>query len=106
MAKPDSEPKTLCYTPTADKKPTRIPTWKYAAIRSAVLRVVPECPPGVAAKDLPGLVAQQLDAHTKQKIGSISWHTTTVKLNMEVDGELLRLPKLKPQHLIRPPSAH
>jgi len=106
MATPESEPKTTCHTPTVNKKPTRIPTWKYEAIREVVLRVVPKKPPGIAAKDLPALVAQQLDARTKQKIGSISWHTTTVKLNMEVDQELQRLPKVKPQHLIRTPGGH
>ncbi len=93
--------RTICQTPTPGKKPTRIPTWKYAAVRAAILEVVPDAAPGVAAKDLAGLVATKLSNEVKKNLGSVMWHTTAVKLNMEVDGELARLPKVRPQHLVR-----
>ena len=96
-----SEERTICHTPTPGKKPTSIPTWKYKAIREALLKIVPSTKPGIAAKDLPNLVASELEPEIKEKLGSITWHTTSVKLNMEVDGELCRVPKVKPQHLIR-----
>jgi len=35
------------------------------------------------------------------RLGSVGWHTTTVKLNMEVKGELQRLSGVNPQRLIR-----
>ena len=96
-----SEERRTCRTPTPGKQPTSIPVWKYSAIRDAILKVVPEREPGVAAKDLPKLVADALQADIKEKLGSIAWHTTTVKLDMEVRNELRRLPKVKPQHLVR-----
>ncbi len=96
-----TEERTICHTPTPGKQPTSIPTWKYQAIRQAILSVMPDQAPGIAAKDLPDLVAAELDAATRSKLGSVTWHTTTVKLHMEVEGELSRVPKVKPQHLIR-----
>jgi hypothetical protein len=97
-----SEPKTTCHTPTPGKQPTRIPTWKYQAVRQAILKIVPSEPPGIAAKDLPARVATELDADLRAKLGSVAWHTTTVKLHMEVEGELARVPDAKPQRLVRP----
>lgn len=96
-----NEPRTTCQTPTPGKQPTTIPTWKYAAVRNAILGVVPSREPGIVAKDLPGMVSDALDADTKKNLGSIAWHTTTVKLNMEVDGELARVTGATPQRLIK-----
>lgn len=93
--------KTICNTPTPGKKPTSIPTWKFTAVRAAILDVVPLEGPGVAAKDLPGLVARRLSKDVRDRLGSVSWHTTTVKLQMEVAGELRRLDNKSPQHLLR-----
>ena len=95
------EPKTVCRTPTPGKKPTRIPTWKFDAVRTAILNVLPAKEPGVVAKDLPVLVEKRLDADVLAKLGSVGWHTTSVKLELEVAGEIRRVPGLKPQHLVR-----
>jgi len=35
-----------------------------------------------------------------KSLGSWGWHFTTVKLNMEVEGELLRAEGVSPQQLI------
>lgn len=96
-----SEQRIVCHTPTPGKQPTSIPTWKYRALRAAILDVVPAREPGIVAKDLPGMVADQLSDDIKAELGSIAWHTTTVKLNMEVDGELQRVAGAKPQRLVR-----
>lgn len=96
-----SDERTVCHTPTPGKQPTSIPTWKYDAIRDAILTIVPTQAPGIVAKDLPAMVAERLSADVRQKLGSVAWHTTTVKLNMEVDGELARVAGAKPQHLVR-----
>ena len=97
-----SEPRTLCRTPTPGKKPTSIPTWKYDAVRSAILEVVPREGPGLLAKDLPKRVAAELPSELRDRLGSVSWHTTTVKLEMEVAGELRRVEGARPQRLVRP----
>ena len=96
-----SEPRTVCHTPTPGKQPTSIPTWKYDAVRAAILSVVPKQPPGIVAKDLPTLVRAKLDAQILDRLGSVAWHTMAVKLNMEVDGELERVAGAKPQRLIK-----
>ena len=95
------EERTICHTPTLGRKPTSIPTWKYQVAREAILQVIPTVEPGILAMDLPGLVSSIPSAEVREKLGSITWHTTTVKLNMETEGELYRAPKLKPQHFIR-----
>jgi len=46
------------------------------------------------------MVSDVLDQRIREKLGSVAWHTITVKLNMEVEGELRRVDGLKPQHLI------
>ena len=70
-------------------------------MRAAILDVVPRSGPGVAAKDLAALVAARLPDDVRQRLGSVNWHTTTVKLQMEVAGEIRRVDKIVPQHLLR-----
>lgn len=96
-----SEAKVVCETPTSGKTATRIPEWKYQLLKEIILDIVPGSEPGVAFKDLPSLVSEQLSSEQKQKLGSVAWHTTTVKLDLEVKGELKRVPKSSPQQLIR-----
>lgn len=93
--------RTICQTPTPGKKPTSIPTWKYDLIRRAILDVLPEASPGIAAKDLPELVRARLSSEDLERLGSVNWHSTTVKLNMEVDKEIVRHPTMKPQHIFK-----
>jgi hypothetical protein len=95
-----NDEKITCRTPTAGKKPTRIHKWKYALIRSAILKAVPEGA-DITFKDLPDLVAAQLSTEQKESIGSIAWYTTTVKLEMEVNGEIERIENVTPQQLRR-----
>lgn len=70
-------------------------------MRAAILDAVPRVGPGVAAKDLAMLVAERLPDDLLDRLGSVNWHTTTVKLQMEVAGELRRVEKIVPQHLLR-----
>lgn len=103
-----TEPKTTCHSPHEGKQPTNIPTWKFDVVRTAILSVVPSKDPGIAAMDLPGAVKKELPAKVLRKLGSVSWHTTTVKLHMEATGELCRVPEVKPHRLVatgRKPTA-
>ena len=93
------EDKVVCETPTPGKQPTRIDKWKYELVRSAILAVVPTDDQGVEFSELPKLVEGQLSADDLNRFGSVSWYTTTVKLDMEVKGELERVPGSKPQRL-------
>jgi len=95
-----TEEKVLCQTPTPGKKPTRISKWKYDLVRSVILASIPET--GIEFKRLPQLVERKLTSGEMESLGSVSWYTTTVKLDMEVKGEIERVPGSNPQLLRRP----
>jgi hypothetical protein len=92
--------KVLVETPTPGKQPTRIDRWKYDLVREAILSVVPADENGVEFNQLAQLVEATLSAEDLERLGSISWYTTTVKLDMEVKGEIERVPGSKPQRLM------
>ncbi len=95
------EPRTTCRTPTRGRDGvTNIPTWKYEAVRAAILAAVRDAgAEGLAFKELSGEVESRLAADDLARLGSVVWHVTTVKLNMEVEGELVRLEGRGPQRL-------
>lgn len=97
----DQEDKIACYTPTKGREgETRIPRWKYDCVRRAILNILDEAEDGqVLFKDLAENVGEVLTSNQLAKLGSLGWHVTTVKLNMEVDGELERVPRKTPQTL-------
>lgn len=96
-----NEDKVLVETPTPGKQPTRIDRWKYDLVRSAILSAVPSDEHGLEFNELPQLVEAQISENDLKKLGSVSWYTTTVKLDMEVKGEIERVPGSKPQRLRR-----
>lgn len=93
--------KVECRTPTAGKAATRIATWKFELLEAAILGIVPREEPGIEFKALPARVRQALTAAELKRLGSVSWHTTTVKLELEVRGHLTRIDGSSPQRLIR-----
>jgi len=97
----ETETKVLCKTPTKGKQGTRIPKWKYDAIRKAIRKVVPANKTGIAFKDLSPLVAKALSKSERDELGSITWHTVTVKLHLEVIGEIERIAGESPQRIRR-----
>lgn len=101
MKQPTShdEERILCQTPSPGKQATRIPRWKYDTIRRAIFEAMGSTADGIAFKDLPREVARTLSAEERERLGSVSWYTTVVKLDLEVKGELKRVPGVRPQHL-------
>lgn len=95
------ETKVVCATPTPGKQPTAIAKWKYDLVRDAIRKCVSKSKDGIAFKELPDLVAEVLSADDRARLGSVSWHTTTVKLHMETIGELERLKDAVPQRVRR-----
>lgn len=95
------EDKIACYTPTKGREgATRIPRWKYDCVRRAILDVLDESEEGqVVFKELADHVQETLTSNQLAKLGSLKWHVTTVKLNMEVEGEIERIPRKTPQTL-------
>lgn len=93
-----------CRTPTPSKQPTRIDRWKFETVRRAILEIVPADGDGVLFSELPGLVEAALAPDELADLGSIMWYVTTVKLEMEVRGEIRRMPRRSPQRLLRGPT--
>jgi len=80
---------------------TNMARWKYDAYREAILRAVPADEAGVAFKELPERVRALLPADQLDRLGSVTWHVTSVKLDLEACGLLERVPGAKPQRLRR-----
>ncbi len=93
--------KAICETPTPGKKPTRIERWKYEAVRRAILAALDGHHDGVPFRELAQRVKPHLSPDELARLGSLGWYTTTVKLDLEVKGEIARLPTAKPQRLVR-----
>jgi hypothetical protein len=93
------EKKVLCLTPTPGKQGTRIDRWKYETLRRAIRRAVPKNKIGVEFVKLSELVRSYLADDELKRIGSLMWYVTTVKLHLEVIGEIERIPNSKPQRI-------
>lgn len=96
-----SEDRVQTRHPDPTKSMPAIDCWKYEAVRKAILTAVPEKGEGLPFKELPGRVRGSLDAESLRDLGSVSWYTTTVKLDLEARGELKRVPASRPQRLLR-----
>ncbi|MCG3121428.1 MAG: hypothetical protein ALAOOOJD_04520 [bacterium] len=96
---PNREEKFLCLTPTPGKQGTRIDRWKYETLRRAIRRAVPKNKIGIEFVKLPVLVRPYLTADELKRLGSLMWYVTTVKLHLEVIGELERVPHSQPQRI-------
>ncbi len=90
--------KVACRTPAKGRDGvTNIPAWKFDAVRGAILEALADGP--VFYKDLNDAVAEQLDSETLEGLGKLGWHVVTVKLEMEVRGEIARLDVKGPQQI-------
>jgi hypothetical protein len=96
-----SDEKILCATPTPGKSNKRIDRWKYEAVRKAILAALPRHGEGMFCADLPDQVERRLSAGDRSRLGVVKWYTATVKLALEVRGEIVRVPGSKPQRLRR-----
>ena len=96
-----TDTKVVCETPTPGKKSKRIDRWKYNAVRKAILSSLPRRGVGVLFQELPDLVGDHLSRDERSRLGSVAWYTATVKLALEVRGEIVRVAGSTPQRLLR-----
>jgi len=84
-----ADDRVACRTPAVGRSgATRIPRWKYDAVRKAILD---ELATGdVPFRELSGRVRGRMQNDHLERLGSVNWHVTTVKLEMEVRGEIAR----------------
>jgi len=93
------ELRTPCRTPSIGRDGvTNIPTWKFDAVRGAILAVLArgECP----WSQMVDSVRAELSKDQLSRLGSLGRHVTSMKLEMEVRGEIKRLAKKGPQILL------
>lgn len=93
------EDRVLCRNPDPQKHGTKIPRWKYELVRDAILSALRTRPNGFPFRDLPTQVRNRLTGDDARALGSISWHTTVVKLDLEARGTVERIREARPQLL-------
>ena len=87
-----------CRTPSPGKKgATRIPRWKFDCVRQSILEELRQG--DVAFSLLPTRVKNRLPPEKLERLGSVGWHVTTVKLELECRGEIRRRQQKGPQVL-------
>jgi len=96
-----NEEKIPCKTPIPRKKTVNIPAWKYNLVSKVILKAAPKREPGILFKKLPAAVDKLLSVKQKEKLGSLGWYTTTVKLDMEIKGSIRRVSEASPQRFIK-----
>ena len=90
--------KVACRTPAEGRDGvTNIPAWKFDAVRAAILDALKDG--AIKTMTLKDAVGDRLDAETLEKLGKLGWHVVTVKLEMEVRGEIERLDVKGPQQI-------
>lgn len=95
--------RVTCATPNPKKKGfTRIPRWKYEALRRAIHRVVvSNGRRGATLDELIEEAPRFLTEDERAELGSVPWHVTTVKLDLEVRGEIARVDGAVPLRHVR-----
>lgn len=90
----NDDARVVCRTPTPGKTGvTRLPKWKFDCVRAAIIDSLRGAgPEGFAFSELSDAVRARLSEDQLARLGSVGWHTVSVKLEMEVRGELRRLP--------------
>ncbi|MEL6586863.1 MAG: hypothetical protein AAFY65_09230 [Pseudomonadota bacterium] len=87
--------RTACRTPNPEKLGiTNIPTWKFDACRTALLVALEKGP--LPAKTIAKAAGAYLSDTDRAALGSLGWHMTTVRLELEMRGEIERMPGVKP----------
>ena len=94
-----NDARVVCHSPTPGKKPTRIHKWKYDLLRSIILDILDGSADGVEFRSLPSLIDARLNPEQRANLGSVGWYTTTVKLDMEAQGDIERIPNTGAQRL-------
>lgn len=89
--------KVVCENPDSTKQATRIDRWKYDLVRRAILKEASSSKKGVAFKELSGLVKKRLKKAELKNLGSVTWYTVVVKLDLEAKGLIERIPGKRPQ---------
>ena len=95
------EAKIQLKHPDATKVAPRISAATYETVRAAILEVIDGDQVDVPFVGLADKVAAILAPPVLKEPGSVGWYTTAVKLHLEANGEIQRVPGSQPQRLRR-----
>jgi hypothetical protein len=98
MMSPTAELIQLLH-PDPKKAAPRISLKKYEAVRAAIMKAVSQQEDGILFKDLDAEVARLLSPDTLENLGSVSWYTISVKLDLEARGVIERIPGTRLQRI-------
>ncbi len=96
-----SEHRVQLLHPDPSKDAPRIDQSKYDAVRAALLQAIPDDAAGVPLDALSEQVAKLLPSNSLSALGSVSWYTAAVKLDLEARGLIERVPDVQPQRVRR-----
>jgi len=82
--------KVACRTPAPGKDGvTNIPAWKFDLIRGHILDLLKDGPR--VYNDIRDAIGHKLTSEEAEALGKLGWHVITVKLELEVRGEIERV---------------
>lgn len=91
--------KVACRTPAEGRDGvTNIPAWKFDLIRGHIRDLLTDGNPRVY-NDVRDAVGARLSEEEAERLGKLGWHVITVKLEMEVRGEIERVKAKGPQQI-------
>ncbi|WP_299694414.1 hypothetical protein [uncultured Tateyamaria sp.] len=90
--------KVACRTPAEGRDGvTNIPAWKFDLIRGHVLDLLVDGPR--VYNDVRDEIGARLTPDEAAALGKLGWHVITVKLELEVRGEIERVKAKGPQQI-------
>lgn len=91
--------KVACRTPVQGRDGvSNIPVWKFDLIRGHLHDILRDGAPQVY-NDVRDAVGTRLTQQEADQLGKLGWHVITVKLELEVRGEIVRVPAKGPQQI-------
>jgi hypothetical protein len=91
-----------CKNPDPGKQGTDISRRNFEMVRRAILAAIDEHPRGLTSTELMVRVRERLTDDDVERLGSVSWHTTVVKLHLEAESEIERDTSVRPTLMRRP----
>ena len=85
-----ADDRVLCRNPDATKAGVRLPAWKFDTIRRAILDELAGGP--VPLREMTDRIRLRIPSADLETLGKLGWHMMGVKLELEVRGEIRRLP--------------
>ena len=99
----DGAERVACRTPAEGRDGvTNIPVWKFDLMRDAILKVLERAgSDGMLNKELRDQVGAELSGEKLDRLGKLGWHVVSVKLELEVRGEVVRMDAKGPLRIRR-----